>query len=310
MSNFQNAPETRSDIWYKDGSVVLQAGNTQFRVHWGVLSQHSSFFRDLEGLPQPSDQSTIEGCPIVELHDAVEDVKCVLTTLYDPTHLTQTALPLAELGALIRLGRKYDFKNLLDSAVVRITFENPTTLDEFQALRANGPYKPTRIAHCPGFYLDLLILIRENNIVSALPVAYFHAIKYNSLLHDGNPRVDKTPASLPSVDLRTCVLGRERLLTEQFQPGYTLGWLREWQYRDYDDPEGCSATRKSWFHSYMDGNNVGSFIQFSTPLVQQAFCTQCHRHIVESSTAGQQKTWEALPGIFDLSTWNELKNNL
>jgi hypothetical protein len=81
----EDAPITRSDIWFTDGSVVLQAQNTQFRVHWGVLTQNSSFFRDMQALPQGNvEQPTVEGCPLVELHDDVEDVKHLLTTLYNP----------------------------------------------------------------------------------------------------------------------------------------------------------------------------------------------------------------------------------
>jgi hypothetical protein len=76
---------TRSDIWYDDGSVILQAETTQFRVHWGVLSEHSTFFRDMRGLPQPPDQPSIEGCPIVELYDSFTDVKHLLDALYHPS---------------------------------------------------------------------------------------------------------------------------------------------------------------------------------------------------------------------------------
>jgi hypothetical protein len=80
----EDASITRSKVWYKDGSVVLQAESTQFRVHWGVLSENSTFFRGLEDLPQPSDQPTVDGCPIVELPDAVIDVEYLLKALYDP----------------------------------------------------------------------------------------------------------------------------------------------------------------------------------------------------------------------------------
>jgi hypothetical protein len=80
----ENAPIMRSDIWYKDGSVILQADGIQFRVHWGVLSEHSSFFRDLENLPQPPEQPSVDGCPVVELLDSVVDVKYLLKALYTP----------------------------------------------------------------------------------------------------------------------------------------------------------------------------------------------------------------------------------
>jgi hypothetical protein len=80
-----DAPPTRSTIWYKDGSVIFQAEKTQFRVHWSVLSENSAFFAGLEGLPQPNDQPTVDGCPLVELSDdAVVDVEYLLKALYTP----------------------------------------------------------------------------------------------------------------------------------------------------------------------------------------------------------------------------------
>ncbi|KAL6297854.1 hypothetical protein BKA93DRAFT_745237 [Sparassis latifolia] len=41
------------NLWYDDGSVILVAGTSAFRVHCGILSQYSSVFRDLFMVPQP-----------------------------------------------------------------------------------------------------------------------------------------------------------------------------------------------------------------------------------------------------------------
>jgi hypothetical protein len=38
----------------------------------------------LEDLPQPPDQPTVDGCPVVELQDAAFDVEHLLKALYDP----------------------------------------------------------------------------------------------------------------------------------------------------------------------------------------------------------------------------------
>jgi hypothetical protein len=38
----------------------------------------------LEDLPQPTDQPSVDGCPIVELQDAVVDVEHLLKALYNP----------------------------------------------------------------------------------------------------------------------------------------------------------------------------------------------------------------------------------
>lgn len=73
----------RSDIWFDDGSVILQAESTQFRVHRTMLARHSPVFRDIFSIPQPGDEALIEGCPIIHLSDSAEDIRLTLLALYD-----------------------------------------------------------------------------------------------------------------------------------------------------------------------------------------------------------------------------------
>ena len=82
-----------TDLWFTDGSVILRAESTIYRVHISQLSRHSAFFRDLFTLPQSSsstsadddstDSDILDGCPLVHLHDAAEDVSNLLAALYD-----------------------------------------------------------------------------------------------------------------------------------------------------------------------------------------------------------------------------------
>ncbi|KAJ7018326.1 armadillo-type protein [Mycena alexandri] len=205
----EDAP-ARSSIWYQDGSVVLQAENTQFRVHWGVLGAQSLFFCDMQDLPQPPDQPTVDGCAIVEMQDTALDVGYLLKALYDSMFFLQKALPLPAVAALIRLGRKYKFRNFFNTAVERLTFENPTTLEEYDAQMDNNSYKSTRILHYPGVIFDMLTLARENIILSVLPCVYYRALDSHSQLElfDGIPRGDDTVASLASVDQRRYIHAR------------------------------------------------------------------------------------------------------
>ncbi|KAJ7928422.1 hypothetical protein B0H13DRAFT_982159 [Mycena leptocephala] len=313
----EDASITRSDVWYKDGSVVLQAQNTQSRVHWGVLSQHSSFFRDLQDLPQPPDHPTVDGCPIVELQDAAFDVEHLLKALYDPTFLLEKALPLPIVAALIRLGRKYNFQRLLDSAVERLTFENPSTLEEFDALNSEPlgmTYGPSRIVSYPGLLFDVLTLGRENDILSILPCAYYRLLEGDyslAQLFDGVKRRDGTTASLAPIDLRRCILAREKLLKKRFHPGYTLEWIRKWEYDDCTKPEPCRLVRNTLLEFYVDTAAVGSLVGGrSLSGFCAHLCATCFEHATDSLTRGRKKMWEELPGFFDLPPWNELKNDL
>ena len=76
------------DLWFSDGSVVLKAETTIFRVHISQLSRRSLFFRDLFSLPQPANDAvgldgTFDGCPLLVLHDSAEDLSNLLKALYD-----------------------------------------------------------------------------------------------------------------------------------------------------------------------------------------------------------------------------------
>lgn len=78
------APVTlvRSDIWYRDGSIILQAENTQFKVYQGVLEESSSVFEDMFSFPQPPlETELVDGCPIVHLSDPAEEVRYILQAL-------------------------------------------------------------------------------------------------------------------------------------------------------------------------------------------------------------------------------------
>lgn len=72
------------DLWFKDGSIVLKVQKTLFKVHQSLLSSHSTIFADMLGVPQPPDQNTIEGCPLVEVPDDAADFAYLLKAIYDP----------------------------------------------------------------------------------------------------------------------------------------------------------------------------------------------------------------------------------
>ncbi|KAJ7821124.1 hypothetical protein B0H14DRAFT_2599481 [Mycena olivaceomarginata] len=133
------------------------------RPSFAICSLHLD---DLQDLPQPSQQDKFDGCLPFS---------------------NENALPFLVIPSLVRLGRKYDFANLLNAAVERLTFENPATLTEY----------------------DVLLIFSMASLVADVP-----------------PRGDGTSATLIPVDQRSCVLGRPRLVKVQFELDYTFGWLQ------------------------------------------------------------------------------------
>ena len=74
----------RSKYWFDDGNIILQAENTQFRVHRSLLSNQSVVFSDMFSMPQPMAlDPLVDGCPVVFLSDKADDLELVMAIFYD-----------------------------------------------------------------------------------------------------------------------------------------------------------------------------------------------------------------------------------
>ncbi|KAF7984459.1 hypothetical protein HWV62_14556 [Athelia sp. TMB] len=126
---------TRSRIWYEDGTVVVEAEKTQFKVHRSLLSQSSSVFRDMFTSPQPLNlqEELVEGCPVVQLTDSKMDVEHVFDALFRPREFLGKPLPIGVVAAFLRLGMKYDIDALRKEALRRLYYEFPVDFDTFLA---------------------------------------------------------------------------------------------------------------------------------------------------------------------------------
>jgi hypothetical protein len=94
---------------------------------------------------------------------------------------SKESLPFPFIAAIVRLGRKYEFRNLLAAAVQRLTHENPTTLEAYTRLIASRmSYKATKIEHDPALIFDTIALARENDLSAVLPCAYLRATIFHT----------------------------------------------------------------------------------------------------------------------------------
>ena len=89
MVDNPNPTKRDSEVWFEDGNIVVVAQNTAFRFHKSVVSLHSSVFRDLFSIPQPSliliDGEVLEifdGCPVVHVSDTSYDFRELLRAIY------------------------------------------------------------------------------------------------------------------------------------------------------------------------------------------------------------------------------------
>lgn len=70
-------------LWFKDGNIVLIVKSTAFRVYRGVLAAVSPVFSDMFAAPRLLSGDRVDGCPVVRLDDAVEDMTNFLQVLFE-----------------------------------------------------------------------------------------------------------------------------------------------------------------------------------------------------------------------------------
>ncbi|KAJ6542607.1 hypothetical protein B0H19DRAFT_303814 [Mycena capillaripes] len=304
---------TRSDIWHDDGSVVLQAETTQFRVHWSILSLQSTFFREMRDLPQPADQPSIEGCPVIELHYSAADVKHLLHALYNQLIFSEKKLPFPFIAAIVRMGRKYEFKSLLEAAVQRLTHENPATLEEYERttvlFNKRSHYSATQIEAYSGIMFDVLTLARENNLFALLPCAFFRAVFFYSpeTIFNGIPQTNGPPVSLSSRDQQLCIIGSQKLIQAQWDPPRFFDWLRSNDCAPgCTNNAGCTACKRVMFLEIVKTNVC--LIPFRLSGTTR-LCSACALQRKEILDEAKKSLWEKLPSFFDLPPWGELKND-
>ncbi|KAJ7649951.1 hypothetical protein FB45DRAFT_6044 [Roridomyces roridus] len=303
-----------SEVWHCDGSVVLQASGTQFRVHWSVLSQHSAFFRDLQGLPQPPDEPKVEECPVIELlGDSPEDVECVLKTLYDPWFFSQKPLTLSVVASHIRLGRKYDFKDILQAMVERLSQDLPQTLEGYDGLFPEGKYTPIWIKAYSGYCIDILALVKENNLRTLLPCAYLRVLQncQQAQLFDGITRRDGTLATLAVEDQRLCALTGKKIAQSQWQEEHTFGWIAQYDgCPECTQPAACTLKRMARLHTQLKMDTMLALSSVANYMVHLGLCDACTEDGAQKMSEGRKKMWELLPTFFELPPWAELQNDI
>ncbi|KAH7914875.1 hypothetical protein BJ138DRAFT_1055900, partial [Hygrophoropsis aurantiaca] len=171
----------RSDIWFSDGNIVLVAGYAAFKVHRGQLERHSDVFRDLFSVPQPAEQSLVDGCPSVELYDSPCDVHHLLIALYDGLYFQKSrANDFPAIAGVLRLSSKYFIEHLRLRCITRLELDWPSTLlgwdqREQEATYELGRYVPRDAYPHPILVVNLALELGLDEFLSS---AFYDLSRY------------------------------------------------------------------------------------------------------------------------------------
>ncbi|KAI0784299.1 hypothetical protein C8Q75DRAFT_810354 [Abortiporus biennis] len=166
-SSKTESPITHSDEWwFWDGTIVVIAEDTAYRVHKGVLSLHSEVFKDMFQIGQQSSAETFEDCPMVHVSDTASDFSLILKIIYfggQTCYLEKdSVLELSTIQTMFVLGRKYNIPYIHRDALRRLHIYFPTTLREWDS--EQSPITPRRNprdgTRRPSIEVNIISMIR------------------------------------------------------------------------------------------------------------------------------------------------------
>ncbi|KAJ7025745.1 hypothetical protein C8F04DRAFT_1400403 [Mycena alexandri] len=293
--------ERSPDFWFEDGTIVLQAENMLYRVYRGWLASRSTVFRDTFSIPQPKEETVlVEGCPVVQVHDAAQDFGRFLKALHNHgSYKTCPVSDLSELISFLSLSDKYDVPALRD-AMVSILFDlYPTTLAKWDARTRPPGYTVRRFDH-----VGVLNIAVKMNIRSILPVVMY-TICCN-LTPDEIVGGQLCKLRILDVDYQQrCIIGSLEL--GEARRKSLLYLTRDEGQVECEDPASCDAERLRWLRIDLDYEN-GSPLRDSNAGNWQNFalCDTCLSTAKAKWSGTRQALWNDLPNIFDLEPWKEL----
>ncbi|KAI0915235.1 hypothetical protein AcW1_007097 [Taiwanofungus camphoratus] len=328
------------------------------------LSRQSGFFRDLFSLPQPVTNtshgcntesssngddyhSTIEGCPVIQLHDAAEDLINLLRGIYDgPIFGNNDREDFRVVSGILRLSTKYLVDSLRAKALAHLCTAWPSTLRGWDAREDLArAYEMERTAHRGYRFpspIAIISLAREIHAPELLPSAFYDLSRYHYTQiyepsEDEPLRSMLEPHSLSSSDMVKLALGKEtsqNIVTSLIQ-GMASGSHREnasssqsrmvSRHRQKSSGQICvsaAACRKDFSelvelasqHYLIDRERGCSDPLYVAEELGQlksaefSECKACSNSLETWAARERERMWRLIPSWFRLETWDSMRH--
>ncbi|KAJ7473691.1 hypothetical protein B0H11DRAFT_1340731 [Mycena galericulata] len=277
------------NVWFDDGTVVLQAETTLFRVYRGVLIAQSPIFSDTFAIPQPSALDVYQGCPLIELHDSARDLELFLMATHHAGYFVNSPIDgFDTLSSLLRLATKYEVEHIRTRMISILTAIYPSL---FTAWLSRAP--PAGYTEYNNDDFKALSLASDLRILSVLPGVYYECCRYPvgtivDCLSDGKAR-QKCIAAIATFTNDLC---RD---------------IHSFLFCGPDTCEreaACSELRLNWIMK----NGLPKFDEIFDPFQWDTihFCGPCALSGKQVFEMRRKRLWQDLPSLFDLPPWEDL----
>lgn len=305
------------DLWYRDGSVVIQAGNVLFRVYSGILAQHSPFFYDLFSIPQPEHQDLYDGVPVVQVTDLAEDFRVFLIAMLDTSYSAISIdVGVKPLLALLRLSTKYLVHHIRKAVLLTLAKMFPLMAEDRKA--ATILRKATSLKENKGWEILAANCLRDHDAPFLLPGALLRCSTYPYQSIFDSQEIEGVDIHLNDANRRSIILAKPSI--DRYIYAQISEFCRETQLRGVSKncttKQACLTARKSIFQKVQDGlyrqKYAASLLTITRILKSQRdslnICRHCHEEEEELALEHPilRNLWNDLPGMFKLPPWEEL----
>ncbi|KAK7024863.1 BTB domain-containing protein [Favolaschia claudopus] len=314
MSTDNSEPPQRADrLWFTPDVVIIRAQSPVFQVFTAILKQKSSVFADMFTMPQPppADSETMDGVPVVTVHDEPAQMEVFLRATFDSEFFmpSPAETKIGDTLGILRLAHKYDVPYLRRRALHHLEPMYPTDLSGYDsqvqpAIERKVPFAE----HFRDRVLSVMIAT-EVGALWLLPATYYDICTWPLERILGEPLWK----ALREEEQHACLIGYQALLR---QCPLILKFLLEYssdQDTDCTDCMNCNQLRSMVYSNLSSG--LSQFMNWPLDLwpkqawaaVGVSLCAHCLSSAKELHAEARQNCWDALPGMFGLPDWDKLK---
>ncbi|PIL26466.1 hypothetical protein GSI_12224 [Ganoderma sinense ZZ0214-1] len=298
---------TRHDeFWFDDGSVVLVAGNTAFRVYRALLAAQSTVFTDMFSSSSPDTQEMLDRRPVVHLSDSPKDLAHFLRVLLPKSRRTlfsrDFSFSFHQIAAVIRLAHKYHVQDVLEQAIASLKERFTDSFDAWEARTG-----PATIKVRSRQAIGVINLARLVDRPSLLPLAFYKCATLGSAVLDGYKREDnlKSIEHLSREDEKRCIDGRVRLaeaaltvLAEVFTARPCGGCKTHARCRTVLQAMRGDALAHE---GALSASVLASWREVVSGWARErGLCGPCEKAALERDVRARRRVWDSLPKIFDI----------
>ncbi|KAI0640920.1 hypothetical protein C8Q79DRAFT_920597 [Trametes meyenii] len=298
-------PSQDEEFWFEDGTVVLVAGDVQFKVYKGILAEHSPVFKDMFSLPQPSQPAehaaqptTPFGTSVVHLTDSSEDFRHILRLQMprrDTRPFTAIHPSFHVISACVRLGHKYQMDHLVEEGM---SYLQGFYSGRFKTFTDGHVYSPPNFdeEHSMGV-VNLLRLVDRRTMLPAAIIACCW-LDGTSLVN-GFEREDGSWETLTPEDLALCIQAKGDLTRASVVAALRI--CAPATSKLCKTKDACWQALQTFFNTISTRAHRISSVDPMTTYVGKArtlrICSDCLRCFIARDDSERWSVWKTLPQL-------------